>query len=935
MVFVRFILLNSLYMQFEPEGILLGLVSFPFDIDGGELYGEVFAKFFQKHRESYLEKFAQKEQKLDKKLYNPTAYRMFGNHGLAIVSLIDDYAFGSRMFNFSHILSHQSKQTKYNCKIVAVTGSSEIFMEDQNNDGYLRRRAEDTFLRDSTDTPDKCYPFLGIIRMKLDHKLLISNGSRLTRLIKNKTEQVKRQLLEEVCGNGGVEHGLETIAVDSYDNDEILVLSFANSIMLLDKYLRKIRRVSCQDLPELNWEGQGIKHVCASCHVSYGYHLDFSFENPDQKYMPWDSDRDKEFFVNCLIETKPGHGKEFCKQLRDMKSCDLSVIGGIPSRTMTGGSIVQVQIPIYKVKTLQELANGKIQADFFHVHVRRIKLTLGAKGKAWDTHRNKHYSKENPGDLIDSETILNIRDKLTELGVSKIVRERMMALFELYNDCGRSKLQSYYFEQMKDVVQNIGNILDDFIQDESESLLEIEQELTEEINAFETAFYNRMNNKMTPNTVLEYGGGIQQFLQAFGYAHKELVRVISPTEASKQYSLITGVSKESSIRTHTELNINHIIYPQLFSVTSWKEASNFSIHIIDDFNLTSSDFKNYKQVMSIIQSFRSFKHLIHDSAAFNREAVSILSMANVDESDTLYPTFRSLVSRELLKYSFHDYLLYHFVFQRDYEMMWKYYLKIFLQTTGVYARRGIVKRTAFVHILLRLFLVALREEDVARKTKINAFLKIIHDRPFDYLLTQLWAECYSKVKDVARSMCMKLQSYNFTDVSEEIVLDVEYQMLCEGDGHAEYLLESLDPTDRLKSKAINCILEARKANISQLCNSIKNYSMDVSLFKSSNLNSPDNVICLLSAFLICVDELDGHGNDGEGIKTVPRISCGKIDEELFRDMLSNSSYILADPTGGFMIPDHEVRKHFFAYSTVLYRTLWDLSYRSVGTNTLS
>lgn len=911
-------------MHFEPEGVLLGLVSFPFDIDGGELYRGVFAKFFQKHRESYLEKFAPEEQKLDEELYNPTAYRMFGNHGLAIVSLIDDYAFGSRMFNSSHIFSREVAAQRSKCKIVVVMGSSEAFMEDQNK-VYLKERAKTTFLRNN---PDLSYPFIGIIRMKLDHRLLLGNGSCLTRLIKSRTEQIKNDLLKKVNEEDAFDNYLESIVVDSYDNDELLVMAFSNSIQLLDEYLREIRRISCQELPKFEWSGTGVKHVCASCHVSYGYHIDFSFTIPNENFLPWNKKADDDFFVNCLIETKPGHGKEFCRQLGELDAQMLDLDRNIPNRTMTGGSIVHVQIPVVKVETLQRLAKCNDPSCFFHIHVRRIKLTLGAKGRVWDTDIEKHYESKLEDDLIDAKTIWDIRDKLTELGVSKIVRERMIALFDLYNDCGRNKLQAYYFEQMKEVIQNIGNILDDFLHDESKILQNIEKELTEEINALETAFYNRMNNKMTPNTVLEYGGGIQQFLQAFGFAHKELVRILSPTEYSKQYSLITGVSKESSFRTHTELNINHIIYPQLFSVTSWKEASNFTIHFEDSFNIIWEHVTKDSKVYPLIQSFQEFNQMIRNPKSFGKEVVSILSLSNVDQSDSLYSTFLSLVSSDLLKYSFHDYVLYHFVFQRDYAMMWKYYLKIFLQTTDVYSKQGKVRRKDFIHILLRLFLVAFREKDENRKRIIRDFINKNNARPFDFLLTQLWIESYSKAENVAKAMCEKLQSFNFEDVSEVINLFVEFEMIQYGKGYAKYLYKKTEKPNTSPLTVLSSILKARSENIEQLCDAIENYSMDVSLFKSRNVYSPDNVVCLLSAFLKCVDKLDYEGRDADVIMTLPRDGEGKIDEGLFRDIIPNACNILADPTGGFMIPDHEVRKRYFAYRTVLYRTLWDLSYKS-------
>ena len=157
--------------------------------------------------------------------------------------------------------------------------------------------------------------------MKLDHRVLIGNGNNLTHSIKRRAEELKSALPQndDVKKYGLDKVNLESIIVDSYDNDELLLMAFADSIRLLDIYLKEIRRITCSDLTDIRWEGEGIKHVCASCHMSYGYHIDFSFSHSSDVFMPWNHKMDDDFFVNCLIETKPGHRNEFCYCLEQIK----------------------------------------------------------------------------------------------------------------------------------------------------------------------------------------------------------------------------------------------------------------------------------------------------------------------------------------------------------------------------------------------------------------------------------------------------------------------------------------------------------------------------------------------------------------------------------------------------------------------------------------
>ena len=87
----------------------------------------------------------------------------------------------------------------------------------------------------------------------------------------------------------------------------------------------------------------------------------------------------------------------------------------------------------------------------------------------------------------------------------------------------------------------------------------------------------------------------------------------------------------------------------------------------------------------------------------------------------------------------------------------------------------------------------------------------------------------------------------------------------------------------------------------------------------------------MNAFLIVIDNLDRKGKSRIETYTVPRdFKNGEIDYDVLQEILPLSSNILADPTGGYIIPNHAIRKEYFSYRTLLYRTLWNLSYRTLA-----
>jgi len=162
--------------KYETRGLFIALISYPFNMDGKDLFDNVFSDFFKKHVE-YLTELS--TNGLDDELYKPAGYRLVGGQGLAVLSLIDDYAFASRIFNQAHFdeLNYGVYEKVSKCKAVVLTGSSEIEEEDFNSS--LQHVSKNTF-------SNEAYPFIGILRLKVDSNLLLGQGLDLIRAIKRR-----------------------------------------------------------------------------------------------------------------------------------------------------------------------------------------------------------------------------------------------------------------------------------------------------------------------------------------------------------------------------------------------------------------------------------------------------------------------------------------------------------------------------------------------------------------------------------------------------------------------------------------------------------------------------------------------------------------------------------------------------------------------------
>lgn len=868
--------------HFEQEGLFLGLISYPFNRDGKSLYKDKLSAFFKKHKDG-LAKYD--ISGIADSLYDPRAYRMFGSQGLAILALVDDYNFYNRHFNKNHIQTLLNDDDLIFNSIV-ISGVTEV---DDSSCSGLMDKAKNTFLRKN----DR-YNYIGIIRLKINHELLLGkdNGIKTIRAIKSYIDVLEKQCKEKTQSN------TDHIVVDCFDNDEITIISFSNDLLYLYNFLGEIRSITNNSINiECFDKDKNVveKHVFGSALLCFGYDINHEISKDDTI---------KSFTMNCLIESKAGHRDSLYAYLQSNKEkFGISYV----QKNITGGCNIIATFLLNNIELLEEKCcnDNVIERD-----VRKMKVVLldvDCENRIMCQIDTNHAdSNNNPKVQIKKGTIEKTKSIMKAAGISKLVRERMMALYEVYNNSCHNLLQKFYLKELEPTMLSFSKMVAD-MKSRNERIRDMEDTLNIEIGNMENAIYDRLYLQKSNHYPLEYSGGIHQYLTSFDYAYKTIVKAFHHNaKENKGYITITGAERASSTRNLFNLNINDIVFPELFITTAWKEVANFALNLFetpqDESTVTDDEFaKNFIKHMEIWQSYSQ------NSNAFNKLKYNIINSDKILPHDSTCQIVMDLLNQEMLMYFFKDYIVFHFAFQEDFELMWYFYFKTMLQTSICYTQLNELDRKHFIHMLLRLFVVGLLSDNDTHRS----FIKKQADIPFDHIMGEMWINDYYKTLEIANMIYNNLDEYGFKTMNDDYVL------------YNENCISNLSVNDDAK-KEVTARVMSRVSRATIMADNINNGA----LVAANNESQHNYIMCLFYAYLKVVYELDGYN---KSIKSVPREPDGSImdildvkkNNDKSKNYYDESIGILIDPTGGFFIPSSNIRKKYFQIRTVLYRSLWN------------
>lgn len=792
---------------FGKKGLLVGIIAYPFDCSGEDFFKCEFKEgLFGMYKGTVAESFGghQKTEYEETSVYEPKGYNLFGGYNLAVLSLIDGYALGNRVFHMGH--GNQGadvEHTNYRYQVLTGVGCSICEGED-----YLDKKAHDTFLRE-----DDRFPYIAVTRLKLNDALLLGTGVELLQAVRIKVEKF-------LGGN------INAFTIDTFGNSEIVLLSFADSLTKLSDLVLKVKNLTVCELDSpcvthswLAGKGNiGTFHVFAGSYTHLGYNLEWRGE----KFLPIAAE-EKELQMQFRWELKPGHEEvldyikgaynkcleNFIEKKGDdydsVKSAELkrrweerNWIYNIDSIMchLAGANICYSRVKfnldnycrfldVFRNKqttgennpeipeSSESSGNRGLSESFKKIkqlnigkHIRSLKVQLffakEIEGCEGDTHEDVKLDLEkfkfSPGELD------LFRSQLRSCGLSKLTRERMMKLFARFNEYIGNR--QVYFIELREFLSEVMRTIREFEKDERMDIGEVDNYLTHVIQAFDGAFFNRYHQSVgvgaQNDIALEYNGGIQQYVSSFTLCFQEALKILDnvpdvavkgTAEAALLY--ISGYESVKSQREIMRINMNLITYPELFAISIYKEAGNFIAgRTRRREGLKSRDAGLMASVMW------------HDSLTMEKIPDNLRSL--VRKSDIYRsecPAHRLLaesLNTKLAEYFIADIHNLYFGFNGDIELLYYSYWKYFLQISSSYQRNGEMKTESFVSSLLRLFVVLFyhSKDDSDEEQRILDRWK---KQAFDPRLSSLWKVHFSGVLEMAKVIWKGLKQEGFLD----------------------------------------------------------------------------------------------------------------------------------------------------------------------------
>lgn len=895
-------------------GLLIGLVDNQSKLPSKALFEDEFNDenaVFHKYKESIESNLSQTKSELDSRLYTPRGYHLFGDCNMAILALIDDFAFPNRVLHSGHGYYAGSKEN-YKYTLQTINGiHTETEKDDEGRTVSLERRADDTFLK-----PTGRFPFIGITSYKINNGLLIGNGPELLELIKQRLYALRKTCFKNELSS------FQMICIDTFSNNELMVVYFSDKLAKISHFTNETRIQKLKDLAEGQSEeveeqieriarnsllykclpeetDENLRQKVTDSHV---FSTSFSHLGYDMEiYTAECTCLSAEFLtIQYHWDLKPGHYIDFTKAIFEKKQIFFKPETK-NERIMPGVDTLQWVVMEKEfnehLECFEKLATYKeIQP---YVRKQRINVIFhehGMQEELTNTPDHPELVKNLNKCSFSKAELYNLRSDLDACRVSKVLKERTLKMYETFNDCIIDPLFFDYFIELKEYLRGVINDIHSYKEntEKKDSLEDLHTLLNSMIHSFEQAYYNRFHQSSRTRNIsdfnLEYNGGIQQLISAYDMAYKVIMKKLVEKEASRNFVYVSGYERVSSDRNSLRINIFHITYPELYAATVWKEAMNFYWTEIPDKGQVNQERRDINQITQLL-SMPETTQILRNQIEYSNE---------FDSMSYVHQLMLSSVNDNFIHYLLADISVFNNGYVGDFDLFSHWYWSYFSQMSHFYDYEGEMNPDVFIKFLVRWLFVKHLCCDFEEEECYTAF---------DPKLAELW-RCYIH------------EAYTFTHTALNVLDKFDFALYADGLS-AKWIKRDIGIPEERNTKNMN---EAEQAALQMYVSNLgMNIAKQMKSFdegkiidmKGDSENGFTFIRDLMVAYLHVVKNMSL--SDGHSLHILERDMNGKpIKRQQYNP-------VVVDPLGGIFLCDNKKRGTYYQLRSVFYKSLWGAS----------
>lgn len=913
----------------DEYGLFIGVTSVPEKELPQAFFNNLTKGLFTKYKKTRTS-FATSASgnELDDVLYSPKGFKVIGEQDLIILSLIDDIAFPHRVFHPYHGYLENEKNTEFEYQV--MTCSNSYKQEEKKQEEEKREEHPFPLKHIFTEKEENCtthkkidsYPYIVVSKVKVSNYFLLGNGIHFLHLIKEK--------LYRICdkeNNDSVPKQIRTIVLDSFGSEELVIINFSDNLTTLCNFTDEIRKLQITDL-DLNQEEikklelrgphanlveirdlykhvienslqkeNDVSHVFSSFISTIGYKIDLQTGDYTFRHVAGES-----ININFIWDVKPGHRETLCKEINKILSKEAKYKPCSTNFPGVNNSMVEYTMVYEPAPEISNDAYTTEIKSFFHIidqlkelsnqkyHTRSVKLKLhtkkGEKCKSCEECEvtEAHQAGESTKSglykalKIKDTTIKNLRNKLIQAKIAKTYKERIMKMYNNYNNCVTDPIFFASFMELYGFMnEGLPEIIDQYLKEDTKMTSEDFYQLIDKlISNFEQAYYNRFHQSTRMKDMyefnLEWNGGIQQVISSFDCIFKEIPSACKDPSFNRRFVNISGYSRVNVSTSTFHINMLYITYPELFAITLYKEFFNFSSrNFLQDFGFINNEFSFFLQ------------RNIEKNKDFNRYNYTHQLLLNkIDEN------YITTLTADILSFSYG--------YNQHIEEFATNYWKILYQTSNYYDKNGKLSEEIFIVFLSRILLIGYL------KNENEQFYQLF--TPQDTALSDLWIKYFNDVLSFVTILKRLLDWKDFFSILNDCTMNI-----------IESTVNNIDPNHIIES--YRTIFDNKVAEYLELFQNNKIILKP----KETEMTNSLFIVTVSFAFLKYINELSKEGSCHKSYILPRDVISGKPA----RIAPKNFSNILADPQGGFFCINPAIHKKSLQARIIYYKAIYNLT----------